>query len=44
MAFLPFTIHHRYTVVSKKLLPVPALAWTIRRNGEPKRKEFTMCV
>ena len=26
-------MHHKYIVVSKNDLPVPALAWTIRRSG-----------
>ena len=43
-AFLPWTMHQRYTVVRRKDFPVPADAWPISRSGTPERSEFTMCV
>ena len=33
-----------YTEVGVHALTNPALAWTIRRNGVPSRREFTMWV
>ena len=42
---MPFMMAQRKTVVSKKLLPVPALAWTINRSGLPSLAASfcTMC-